>query len=169
MYVRTEVVVARPEVTRLRFEDFYAAEFDRVFRSAYALSRDPHTASEATQEAFSRAFARWTRLRRKDWAGAWVTTTALNLVRRHIRDASRTPPQVSPDTSESETVASVDLLRALSTLPWRQRQAATLFYVADLPVVAVAEAMGLSQGAVKSHLSRARQQLRSALGEQDDG
>jgi RNA polymerase sigma factor (sigma-70 family) len=61
----------------------------------------------------------------------------------------------------------VDLLRALRALPVRQREAAVLFYVADLPLHAVADAMGISDGAVKSHLARAREGLRVNLEERD--
>ena len=159
-------VVPRAEVDRLPFEDFYTAEFDRVLDSAFAFSGDRDAAADATQEAFARAFARWRRLSRREWAGAWVTTTALNVLRRRYRDAARS--QVSVNEGEShDPHGRVDLLRALRALPLRQREAAVLFYVADLPIHAVAEAMGLSDGAVKSHLARAREGLRGGLEERD--
>lgn len=150
-------------VDRLGFEDFYAAEYERVFSSAYAFCRDREAALDATQEAFARAFARWRRLDKEEWAGAWVTTTALNLLRRSLKRDRRSasPTQDAPATP----TATIDLVEVLRTLPTRQRQAATLFYVADLPVTVVARSMGLSEGAVKSHLSRARDALRKRMGE----
>ncbi|MEA2432568.1 MAG: polymerase sigma-70 factor, subfamily [Actinomycetota bacterium] len=159
-------VVPRTEVDRLTFEDFYAAEFDRVLDSAFAFSGDRDAATDATQEAFARAFARWRRLSRKEWAGGWVTTTALNVLRRRYRDAARSRVPVEEKTSH-DAHGRVDLLRALRALPIRQREAAVLFYVADLPLHAVAEAMGISEGAVKSHLARAREGLRVSLEERD--
>jgi DNA-directed RNA polymerase specialized sigma24 family protein len=80
-------VLTQAEVDRLTFEDFYATEFDRVFDSAYSFCGDRQGALDATQEAFARAFARWWRLSRQ-WAGAWVTTTALNVLRRAFRKAA---------------------------------------------------------------------------------
>jgi RNA polymerase sigma-70 factor, ECF subfamily len=157
-------VASRAEVNRLRFEDFYAAEYDRVLDSAFAFSGDRDAAMDATQEAFARAFARWRRLSRKEWAGGWVTTTALNVLRRKFRDAARSLARVD-DRSSRDMHDRVDLLRALRALPLRQREAAVLFYVADLPLHAVAEAMGVSDGAVKSHLARAREGLRASLEE----
>src|SRR5688572_27147962 len=159
-------VALRTEVNRLTFEDFYAAEFDRVFDSAFAFSGDRDAATDATQEAFARAFARWRRLSRQEWAGGWVTTTALNVLRRRYRDASRSRVLLDEGTSHDEH-GRVDLLRALRALPVRQREAAVLFYVADLPLHAVADAMGISDGAVKSHLARAREGLRVSLEESD--
>jgi RNA polymerase sigma-70 factor, ECF subfamily len=159
-------VVPRAEVNRLTFEDFYAHEFDRVFDSAFAFSGDRDAATDATQEAFARAFARWRRLRRQEWAGGWVTTTALNVLRRRYRDAARSRVLVDEGTSH-DAHGRVDLLRALRALPVRQREAAVLFYVADLPLHAVADAMGISDGAVKSHLARAREGMRVNLEERD--
>jgi RNA polymerase sigma-70 factor (ECF subfamily) len=159
-------VAPRAEVVRLTFEDFYAAEFDRVFDSAFAFSGDRDVAADATQEAFARAFARWRRLSRQEWAGAWVTTTALNVLRRRYRDAARSRLPADERASH-DAHGRVDLLRALRALPVRQREAAVLFYVADLPLHAVADAMRISDGAVKSHLARAREGLRVSLEERD--
>ena len=151
---------------RLTFEDFYAAEFGRVLDSAFAFSGDRDAATDATQEAFARAFARWRRLSRQEWAGAWVTTTALNVLRRRYREAARS--RIPWDEKASyDAYGRVDLLRALRALPVRQREAAVLFYVADLPLHAVAEAMKISDGAVKSHLARAREALRPNLEDRD--
>lgn len=158
--------VSRAEVTRLTFEAFYAAEFDRVFDSAFAFSGDRDAAADATQEAFARAFARWRRLSRQEWAGGWVTTTALNVLRRRFRDAARSIAPVD-DRSSYDMHGRVDVLRALRSLPVRQREAAVLFYIADLPLHAVADTMGISDGAVKSHLARAREGLQVNLEEHD--
>jgi RNA polymerase sigma-70 factor, ECF subfamily len=158
--------VSKAEVTGLTFEEFYGAEFDRVFDSAFAFSGDRDAATDATQEAFARAFARWRRLSRKEWAGGWVTTTALNVLRRRFRNAARSLTPVD-DRASHDMHGRVDLLRALRSLPVRQREAAVLFYIADLPLHAVADTMGISDGAVKSHLARARESLRVSLEERD--
>jgi RNA polymerase sigma-70 factor (ECF subfamily) len=54
-----------------------------------------------------------------------------------------------------------ELHAALRRLPPRQREAIALHYFADLPIAECARAMGLSVGAVKSHLARGRQRLGS--------
>jgi len=50
-------------------------------------------------------------------------------------------------------------------LPARQRLACSLFYILDLSLEEVAETMGISSGAVGSHLNRARTALRPLLKE----
>ena len=56
-----------------------------------------------------------------------------------------------------------EVLAALRTLPSRQREVLVLRYYADLSEADIAEALGISRGAVKSHASRGMAALRLAL------
>lgn len=144
------------------FADFYGAEFPQVYRAAYAVTADRQAAFDLTQEAFARAFARWRRLSREEWAGGWVMTTALNLAKR------RRPETASGSPGERAHAGGpgpdrVDLVRALRLLPFRQRQALVLHYVGDLHPRAVARVMDVSEGTVKAHLAQGRAALRRKL------
>ena len=60
-------------------------------------------------------------------------------------------------------VEAVDAVRsAVERLPERQKTAFMLRFIEDMPLEAVAEAMDLETGTVKSHLSRALEAVRSA-------
>jgi RNA polymerase sigma-70 factor, ECF subfamily len=150
----------------LDFETFCRSEYAQVFRAVCLATGDPEVASDATQEAFKRAFVRWRRLSKEPWAGGWVMTTALNLCRMEFRYRARSRNRLalgnSVDTREP-TGDRVDVLKALATLPFRQRQAAILYYWGDLSTSVVAELMGLSEGAVRAHLTHARKALRKTL------
>ena len=146
------------------FAELYRAEFDTVFRAVGALCRDRDVAEEATQEAFARALERWRRLRGKPWAAGWVTTTAMNVARRMLRKR----PALHRGAETEDTDETIDLWRGVRELPERQQQAVILFYVLDLSVTEVAEAMRCSTGSVKTHLHRARAWLRSTLQEAHD-
>lgn len=154
-----------------RFAELYEAEFDGVFRAAYALCGDRSLAEDAAQEAFARALERWGRLREQPWVMGWVVSTALNVARRTLRRRPAPRPQPGPGsgaTSEPETA--MDLVRAIRDLPRRQQEAVVLHYVADMPVSEVASVMGCEEGTVKAHLSRARDALARRLGgERVDG
>jgi len=54
-------------------------------------------------------------------------------------------------------------VQALRELPARQREAFTLRVLQDLDGATTAKAMGCSEGAVKTHLSSARQALQQSL------
>jgi RNA polymerase sigma-70 factor (ECF subfamily) len=144
------------------FSEFYATSFRRVSSAVRAFCGDAEVAHEATQEAYARAYARWSRLRRAQWPQAWVTTTAFNLTRRHHRRRrSSEPTEVAAEGGP--TGDRLDLLGALRALPERQRRAIVLHYLLDLPVASVAELMGVTEGAIKAHLHKGRAALRGAL------
>lgn len=151
----------------LAFEDFYELEFKCIFTAALAFCGRRDLALDATQEAFGRAFARWKRLSKEPWVVSWVMTTAFNYCRRHTRSAKLILGRRAPDPGPTED--RVDMVAALRTLAPRQRTAVLLFYIGDLPVRAVADSMGISEGAVKAHLSKARDALRKRLIPQGSG
>lgn len=147
------------------FERLYAAEFDAVFRAAYVFCGDREDASEAAQEAFVRAYARWERLRREPWVTGWIVTTALNLTRRGLRRRGRGRALVGDPVAHEEapSLDRVTVSAALRELGHRQRTAVVLYYLQDLPVPAVAALMRCSEGTVKAHLSHSRSRLKTIL------
>jgi RNA polymerase sigma-70 factor (sigma-E family) len=150
------------------FTELYEREFPAVFRAAYLMSGDRGLAEEATQEAFARALARWGRLRSQPWAGGWVTTTALNTARRHLRRRRPTMPTNTKTSPDEDDTTRLDVHAAVRRLPARQQEAVVLYYLLDMPVADTAAAMGCDQGTVKTHLSRAREALLRALSIDDE-
>jgi RNA polymerase sigma-70 factor (ECF subfamily) len=146
------------------FEDFYRVEYPAVYRASYLATGDRSAALDATQEAFTRAYIRWWRLSRQDWAGGWVMTTALNLCRRgHAARFRASRPHTRPRDVTQDPSTRLDVARALAELPRRQREVMVLFYIGDLPTGAIAQVMGLSLGTVRAHLAQGRSALREKL------
>lgn len=146
---------------RLEFDEFYKAEFVKVFRAALVTAGSRPAAEDAAQEAFARALERWRRLRDEPWASGWVVTTAINVARRasrrRILGAVRdVPRQVDPDLT-------ADVWRSIRRLSSKQQTAIVLHHLLDLPVADVARSMGCAEGTVKSHLARGREALRASL------
>lgn len=145
------------------FEEFYQREFPLVYRASFLASGDRDRALDATQEAFGRALARWRRLSKESWAGGWVMTTALNL----LKSPQRKVAGEERGSLEAPGIERVLVEDALRWLPRRQREALILFYIADLPLPAIAELMKVAQGTVKAHLAQGRAALRARLGGPD--
>lgn len=155
----------RVAVAQTDFESFYKAQYPQVYRGVYLATSDPDAAFDATQEAFKRAYARWWRLSRHEWAGGWVMTTALNVAKRHGRRSSEEAASASPRIASypGPSANRIDVTAALQKLPARQRTATILYYLGDQPLPTIASVMGVSEGTVKAHLAQARKKLRETL------
>ena len=152
------------------FVEFYTASFARVLRAAALFCGHIEIARDAAQEAFVRAFERWGRLEAAPWREGWVMTTAFNACRRSLRRRDRREPATRPSiSSETNSIARLDLAAALARLPLRQRQALVLFYYGDQTIDDVARVLGLSTGSVKTHLARGRKALAALLGDTEVG
>jgi RNA polymerase sigma-70 factor, ECF subfamily len=147
------------------FDELFRSSYERLVRSVTLAIGDADIAADAVQEAFARAHSRWPRVSRIDSPLGWIRTVAINDARdtfRRRQRFDRVRHLIAGHDAETEpTDRHTPLTDALATLSPQQRIAATLYYLDDLSVVEVARTMKLSEGAVKFHLSKARDQLRS--------
>ena len=149
------------------FEAFYRANVDRVYRALAVTLRRDDLAREAVDEAMSRAYARWSVVGGLDNPAGWVFRVGLNWATSWWRKVRREQPPVAeaahpqigpPDNA----VAARD---ALAQLPLPQRAVITCRILLDLTTAETAVALGLTEGTVKSRLSRGLSALRIALKE----
>jgi RNA polymerase sigma-70 factor, ECF subfamily len=78
-------VVGQPADPAADFDQLYQVHFGRVLAAAYALTGDPQTAQDLTQEAFCRAWQRWSRIAAYDDPLAWVRRVVTNLANKRPR------------------------------------------------------------------------------------
>ncbi len=155
------------------FAAFYDATWRRTVACAYAVLGDLGAAEEAAQEAYTKAWPRWTKLATYDDPGAWVRQVATRQAisgwrrRRTAKNhlASARPPEAAPPPDES-TVA---LVTALKQLPEAQRRALVLHHLAGFSVADIAAAERCPEGTVKARLSRGRAALVPLLGGTPNG
>jgi RNA polymerase sigma-70 factor (sigma-E family) len=149
----------------------YTAHYRSLVRLAALLLDDVGASEEVVQDAYVKMHGAWRRIREPEAAVGYLRTTVVNLARsrlRHRQVAQRHAPKPLPDAPSAEYGALEQLerdrlVRALRTLPTRQRECLVLRYYADLSEAQIAAAMGISAGAVKSHASRGMAALRTAL------
>ena len=86
------------------FETFVAAVSDRMFRTAYAITRDHQLAEDAVQSALASAYAKWRRVSRADQPEAYVRRMVVNEVigwRRRRSSTERPTPTAGPGGGHS--------------------------------------------------------------------
>jgi RNA polymerase sigma-70 factor (ECF subfamily) len=154
--------------------DVYAGQYRRLVGLLTALAGSQAEAEEAVQEAFVRALGLTGRRAVVDDPEAWLYRVAVNVLRsrwRRVLAGRRATERLSPpDGVGRDAVAGVDarmeLLHAMRRLPFVQREALTLHYLADLPLDTIAARLGIPLGTVKARLSRGRASLARLLTEE---
>jgi RNA polymerase sigma-70 factor (sigma-E family) len=165
---RTVGWTADEAVTRL-----FAAHYRQLVRLAALLLTDRSMAEELVQDAYVKLHEHWSRLRDPDRALGYLRTSVVNAARsaqRHRGVADRylarwRPPPDAP-SAEAGALGVLEhesVIAALRALPPRQREALVLRYYLDLSESEIADAMGISRGAVKSHAARGIAALRQTL------
>lgn len=142
------------------FTEFYAARMRALRRVAFVVTRDWHSAEDVTQRAFVKVYRAWPRIR-PDGLEAYVRRAVVN---ESLSWVSRRPRDVVvdtvPDRTTDEAESPLDLDAALATLPAQQRAVIALRFVDDRSVAETAAVLGLAEGTVKSHTSKALATLR---------
>jgi RNA polymerase sigma-70 factor, ECF subfamily len=149
------------------YDAFYSATVRRVAHCVYAMCGDLAEAQDCTQEAYLRAWQRWSSLRDYDDPEGWVRTVARRVAVsrwRRVRSGVRArialgEPRVVDPPGEDH----VAIIEALRTLPEPQRQALVLYHLVGLSVDEVAAETGAPVGTVKARLSRGRAALAPLL------
>ena len=152
------------------FEAFFRRTYADTVRSLVRGGVDPESAADCAQEAYVRAYTRWWRLRRYDDPAAWIrrvaTNRAIDLFRKRGRH-HKALPALAAEAKAKATTPPPDEPDSMTTyaelLPNQQRRVVELCYGRDLSAEQAAAEMGISAGAVRFHLSRARARLRPAV------
>lgn len=154
--------------TAVDFDEFVRARWLATMRLAYGMTLDRGRAEDLAQDAFAKLWFRWPKARDGNpEAYLRKILVSLFLSRRRLRWWSESPAAALPDRSEpagTSGTGRVDdrdaLRRALATLSTRQRAVVYLRYAEDMPEREVANLLGCSVGAVKTHASRGLETLR---------
>jgi RNA polymerase sigma-70 factor (sigma-E family) len=150
------------------FDEFVQARWSATMRFAYALTLDHGHAEDLTQESMAKLWFRWKNVTDNPDAYLRRILVSTFLAKRRRRWWGEHPTAELPDQPVESETARVDeqlsLLEALRTLSSRQRVVVLLRYAEDLPEREVAELVGCSIGAVKSHATRGLASLRRVQG-----
>ena len=151
------------------FEGLFRQFQGEVYGWIVRIVRDRWVAEDLTVETFWRVYkahARFDPTRSfAPWARRIATNAALDYLKR-LRPEVQLPEDLSTGEPSDPALARETregIARAFSQLPAKLRVTATLALVEERPYPEIAEAQGISVGAVKSRVFRAVRQLRKEL------
>ena len=172
------------------FDEMVSRYWDRIFSMVNQLLRNPQDAEEVTQDAFIRAHRGLANFRGDSAFSTWLYQIATNLARnrywywwRRKRDKSVSfDAPMGPDNdttlaeiipAEVETPDDITVSRefvarigkGMERLGTKHREILVLRNIKNMSYEEIAQVLGISVGTVKSRIARARESLRSKLGE----
>ncbi len=161
---------------RRAFERLYRLHVNRVFSLCARMVADRTQAEELTQDVFVRAWEKLHLFRGEAAFGTWLHRLTVNVVlnarksegrhRSRHQDAGEDDGMDElPDTSAGLLAPGdmLDLEEAIETLPPGARRVFVLHDVEGYKHEEIAEQLGVTTGATKAQLHRARLLLREAL------
>lgn len=172
------------------FDEMVTRYWDRIYSMVNQLLRNQQDAEEVTQDAFIRAHRGLANFRGESAFSTWLYQIATNLARnrywywwRRKRDktvsfdqpmgpdndttlAEIFPAEVESPDDVTVTQEFVDRISAgMQKLSSKHREILVLRNVKNMAYEEIAEILKISVGTVKSRIARARESLRSKLGE----
>jgi RNA polymerase sigma-70 factor (ECF subfamily) len=154
------------------FERLYRANAGRVFALCVRMVAERSTAEELTQDVFVRAWGKLGQFRGDASFSTWLHRLAVNVVLNARKQQGRHRARHEEMDGESDTFAQtglptpgtrLDLEAAIAMLPPGARKVFVLHDVEGYTHEEIAEQTGVTTGATKSQLHRARMLLREAL------
>jgi RNA polymerase sigma-70 factor (sigma-E family) len=163
----------RAEAQR-EYVEYVTGAMPSLRRLAYILCGDEHRADDLVQQAITKLYVSWQRIRDVEHLDQYVRTM---VVRGFIDERRRSWFRVGlmaapPDTPDrGEPTAGVEeamvLRAALAKVPRRQQAVLVLRFLCDLPVDEVAAMLDCSAGTVKSQTARGLATLRRHVEQTD--
>jgi RNA polymerase sigma-70 factor, ECF subfamily len=153
------------------FEEFFAAQKDRLLRILYVVTGSRDEAEDIAQEAFTKVLERWGRVRSLENPAGYLERTAMNIFRNRYRRAKRAARSVVGRGYDQDAFAVVEdrdeAARALASLTPRQRAALVLTEVLGYSGKEAGQILGVSASTVWVLTHKAREALRDKGADSD--
>ena len=158
---------------RSRSEDtWFSREIEALaptmFRVSFAILRNRADCEDAAQNAVLKAYTNLDTLKERRYFKTWMIRILKNECLNYTRANRRVVPLTAyTDVGYDMEVPDLDLNRAFDALTKDERLTVTLYYYEGYTTREIAKICEVSDGTVRSRLSRARETLRERLSEQE--
>lgn len=167
--METHVPPTRKTSRDADFAAYLQARQPALFRTAWALTGNPHDAADLLQTALAKLYLKWDSVRDREALDGFVRRIMVNeqtsLWRRAFKRREHSTAEL-PDASVLDSYddgTSRALWEFVQTLAPKQRAVVVLRYYEQLSEAETARILGVSVGTVKSQCSRALTTLRTTV------
>lgn len=162
-------------MTSTEFNDIVDEHYAPLYRFAYSLAKDPHSAADLTQQAFYVLADKGHQIRERSRAKSWLFTTLHREFLKQRRRAQRVTfvedtealqePQDHHQGDDHNTRAldAATAVNALDQLDELYKAPLSLFYLQQVSYKEIAKILDIPIGTVMSRLSRGKNQLRKII------
>lgn len=149
--------------TKEQFSQLVIRHNESLFFTAKSILRNDTDAEDAVCNAVMKAYENFPQLREIKYFKTWITRIVINEAYMICRKNKRTDSLEDITDEPSYSEHHDDTWELVNSLPDEFRTVIILFYYNDMPVKEVAEHLGISDGTVKSRLSRGRKMLKDMI------
>ena len=136
-----------------------------MYRVSKSILKRDEDCEDAVHEAIVKAFSKLYSLKNDSFAKTWLIRIVINECYAILRKRKREIYSEEITEEEAEKQDYSELYTALNRLPADYRVTIVLYYIEGYSVSETADILNVSEGTVKSRLSRGRKKLRSFLEE----
>jgi len=149
---------------REAFTQLVVANERMLSRVAMATLKNPDDAADAVQDTVLQAWESLGQLRQARYFKTWVVRILLNKCADIQRGQSHYAfvEELPESAEEPDWDTRVDVRRAMAKLGDQDQLILSLFYYDDFSVRQIAEALSLSEGAVRTRLTRSRDRFKKS-------
>lgn len=155
------------------FEQLISSVREKLYRTAYSYVKNEQDALDIYQETIYTAYISIKKLKKAESFSSWITKIivfkSIDLIRKESRHFTTDDEEMFAQLIATERndvlTQSMDLSEALNFLNPSVKTIILLRYYHDFSIKEIAKIMNYPEGTVKSHLNRAKKELRPILKE----
>lgn len=140
---------------------------DTVYRLAYARTGSREDAEDVFQEVFLRYVRKKPTFQDEEHRKAWLIRVTVNCAKSLRGSFWNRRTEGLNENLVFDSVRDYDLYYELMRLKPQEREVIHLFYYEDMTSKQIAQALGISESAVRTRLTRARKALKAFMKEED--
>ena len=141
----------------------------RIYLLALSYTKSSTDAEDIMQNVFMKLWKHSKPFKDEEHIDKWLTIVCINESKDCIKNPFRkrnVPIDEAVNISAMDKTENIDLLKAVMSLPTKERTMIHLFYYEDMSITDISDILKLKESAVKTRLFRARQKLKTLLGDE---